>query len=327
MHIRHQLTSPPSRIIPRLATGRSLLCTVGGLAGVRGCFGVGGPAGVQHQHRHPRRGEQLAEGRPVSQLLIGRVTRILEDQVPVLPGPHRPRHRGRVPQRRHPHPTTITAAGRPATAGRAIGSGRTLVVLALAVILSAVIKRSEVEVGAVPVEVHHMVRPAGVSGLVQDLGEAGVGGGAQHVQVQAGHLLGAAADQPGGHRPERHIITTAGAADHQQHPQPVPARLRQAHPARGLQVGADELTRAQRHRGISARVAQQFPRQARDISRIGVHLHPDPRQPGTHVVPDARGVQSREHVPEQAHTGTSQDRLSVPGQAGGGVGGELRVVL
>ena len=57
------------------------------------------------------------------------------------------------------------------------------------------------------VEVDHVIRAGPASAAsCRAWVRRGSSCGAQNVQVQAGHLLGAAADQPGGHRPERHIL-------------------------------------------------------------------------------------------------------------------------
>ena len=86
MHIRRQPASLRSRVVTGLGCRcRTVSALSPGWPGVAGCFGVGGPAGVQHQHRHASGDQQAAEGRPVSELLIRRVTGVLEDQVPVLP--------------------------------------------------------------------------------------------------------------------------------------------------------------------------------------------------------------------------------------------------
>ena len=90
-----------------------------------------------------------------------------------------------------------------------------------------------------PVEMDHVVGAARVRRRVQHLGEPGEGGGAQHVQVQALHLLGAAADQPSGHRPERHILAPAGRQITSSTRNRSPAASGKLN-AGGLQVGADE---------------------------------------------------------------------------------------
>ena len=237
----------------------------------------------------------------------------------MLPGSHWPGHGYPVPQWRHPHPTITADTAGWVRAASAVAIATDVVVVELA----------EVEVSAVAVEVHHMVGAARVSGFLQDLGEPGEGGRPQHVQVQAVHLVSPAADQPGGYRAERHILAAPRAADDQQHPQPVPARLRQVtHPACGLQMGADELTRAQRQRRIGAGVTQQFPRQARGLGRVGVHLHPHPAQPRLRPIPDTGRVLTAEHLLEQeTRAGAGQDLLGAGGQRRGRVGGEFGVVL
>ena len=127
----------------------------------------------------------------------------------MLPGPHRPGHR---------QPVLVAATALTPTAAasprRRSPSGIEAEIL-------------KVEVGAVAVEMHHVIRPPRIAGGVQHLRQPGEGGRAQHIQVQALHLLRPAAHQPGGHRPERHIRPAARPADRQQHPQPVPGRLRQ----------------------------------------------------------------------------------------------------
>ena len=120
-------------------------------------------------------------------------------------------------------------------------------------------KIGDVEVGAVAVEVHHVVGPAGVVGGVQRLRQPGECCWAEDVQVQAVYLGGAAADQAAGHRAERHIGPAARAADHQQDAQAVAGGLRQGRVPGCPQVGADEDARGQRDRGVAARVAEQFP--------------------------------------------------------------------
>jgi len=179
----------------------------------------------------------------------------------------------------------------------------------------------------VAIEVHHVVGAARIGRLVQHLGQPGEGGRAQHVQVQALHPGGAAAGQPAGHRPERHIITAARTADHQKHPQPVPARLRHPGPGRGLQVSPHEHPRPQRQRRAGARVPHQLPWQPRHLGRVGIHLHSHLPQPGLRPVPDPRRIPPGKHAGEQPSPGLRQDRLSTGGLAGRRVRGKLREVL
>ncbi len=177
------------------------------------------------------------------------------------------------------------------------------------------------------VEVHHMIGAARIRGPVKHLGQPRERSRAQHLQVQPGHPLGAAADQPGGHRPERHILRAAGSADHQQHPQLIPGRLRQDHLPGGLQVGPDELARPGRQRDIRAGVAQQLPRQARRLSRVGIDLHPHLGEPTLGQPPDHRPVPGGKHLLEQLRAGLGQPGLGRGRQRRGRIGGELRVVL
>ncbi len=116
---------------------------------------------------------------------------------------------------------------------------------------------------------------------VQHLRQPGEGGRAQHVQVQALHLLRPAADQAAGHRPERHIRPPARPGDHQQHPQPVPRRLRQLRMPGRPQMGADKRPRAQRHRRIRCpgRAAAPTPAPAPHPGRCPPPPAPQPAGP------------------------------------------------
>ena len=143
---------------------------------------------------------------------------------PCWPCPDRARHRDPVPQRRHPDPASHRCrwpggggrARRPGFVGGQVG---------------------QVEVGAVAVEMHHMVGAARVGGLVQHLGQPGEGGRAQHVQV-AGRPSGRRRRGPAGrpptgtaHRPARRAGRSPAAPA--AHPRPPPAARTCPRPAGG----------------------------------------------------------------------------------------------
>ncbi len=266
---------------------------VGGRLGVGlrggGGLGVGRAAGVEHQHRHRGVGQQPAEGGAVDVLDPGVGVGALEGQVAVGPGPE-----GR--QRRVAPRVVVGVLG---FAGGQVGPG------------------------AVAVEVHDVVGPAVLLRRLEPGGHGRVGGRAQHVELER-RQAAAQLDEVAGHGAERHVASAPRPADHQQHPQLRP-RGRQDRSAGGPVVGPHERPGPQRHRLVGAGVAQQLPGQGR-VARVGRHLHPGLVQAGAHPGPQV-GRLAGEDRPEQRRSQLAQPRLRRRRQPGGGVEGELEVVL
>ena len=144
-----------------------------GVGGVGG-FGVGRAAGVEHQHRHPVADEQPGQRGSVDQLLVRVRAGVLEQQIAVAARACRPGQADAVAQRRHRH-----AAVRG---------------------LLVEVEVGDVEVVAVPVEVHHVIGPARLPRRPQHRAEPGERRRAQHVELEAGQPVHARRG-PAGTRP------------------------------------------------------------------------------------------------------------------------------
>ena len=257
---------------------------------------MGAAARVQHQHRHPGVGQQLrpAPGRPPAA------------DCSSWPGPRTPGTRA-SPAAAPTAPRTAPGPASPTRAGR---------------------QRLVIEPGAVPVEMHHLIRLTPVPRRLQHPGQLGEGRRAQHIQLAAppaparlSRTRWLATDRNGtSTRPAR-------PADHQQHPQPL-RRPRHRHLGRGLGQGAHERPRPHRDHPAGRRVPQQLPRDPRRALGPGGHLHPGPGQVCRHRIPYPHRVPAGlEYLAEQVLAQRRQPRLHVAGDVRRGIDRVLQVIL
>ena len=183
----------------------------------------------------------------------------------------------------------------------------------------------DVEVGAVPVEVHHVVGAARIGRLRAAPADSRAKVAGRSTSRSRPSIWSApprtrrlATDRNGtSSRPPGRQITSSTRSRS-------PAASGRSGLPRGLQVGADERPRAQRQRRVRGRVAQQLPRQARHLGRVGVHLHPDLAQPVPRPLPDPGRVRPGEHPGEQVRPVSRQQPPPRRVPARRRVGRELR---